>query len=135
MDQRRQVRTRLKLAVALMLAAAIACGPAASGRPTISNAELATKIKQGQAPLVLDVRSPEEFKSGHIPGAVNIPVDELGSRLGELKLAKGDEVVVHCERGARAAKAEALLQQSGYTDVVDLSGHMKGWREAGLPVE
>ena len=129
------MRTKLKLGVALMLAAAIACGPAASGRPTISNTELAAKIKDGHAPLVLDVRTPEEFKSGHIPGAVNIPVDELGSRLGELKVAKGEEVVVHCERGPRAAKAEALLQQSGYTDVVDLSGHMKAWRESGLPME
>jgi len=118
-----------------MLAAVIACGPAAPGRHAISNTELATKIQQGQAPLVLDVRTPEEFKSGHIPGAVNIPIDELGSRLGELRIGKGDEVVVHCEKGARAAKAEALLQQSGYADVVDLSGHMKGWRDAGLPVE
>ena len=120
---------------ALVLVAALACGPAATNRPTISNSQLAAQIKEGHAPLVLDVRSAEEFKSGHIPGAVNIPIDELPSRLGELKVAKGDEVVVHCERGPRAAKAEALLVQSGYTDVVDLSGHMKGWRDAGLPVE
>ena len=120
---------------ALVLVAAIACGPAMSNPPTISNAELAAQIKDGHAPLVLDVRSPEEFKGGHIPGAVNIPIDQLPSRLGELGIAKSDEVVVHCERGPRAAKAEALLRESGYTDVADLAGHMKGWRDAGLPVE
>ena len=120
---------------ALALVAAIACGPGAVNRPTISNAQLAAQIKEGHAPLVLDVRTPEEFKAGHIPGAVNIPVDQLQSRLDELRIAKGDEVVVHCEKGGRAAKAEALLVQSGYTDVVDLTGHMSGWREAGLPTE
>ena len=120
---------------ALALVAALACGPAAVNRPTITNAQLAAQLKEGHAPLVLDVRTPEEFKAGHIPGAVNIPVDQLSSRLGELGIAKGDEVVVHCEKGGRAAKAEALLAQSGYTEVVDLTGHMSGWREAGLPVE
>ena len=119
---------------ALVLVAAIACGPAGVTRPAISNAQLAAQIKDGHAPLVLDVRTSEEFEAGHIPGAVNIPIDQLPSRLGELRVAKTDEIVVHCERGPRAAKAEALLEQSGYTGVVDLAGHMNGWREAGLPV-
>src|SRR5262245_53404480 len=108
-----------------------ACQPRAGG-PSLSNAQLAEQIRAGHAPLVLDVRSPEEFKAGHIPGALNIPVDQLPARLGELPIAKTDEVVVHCERGPRAAKAEAFLVESGYTDVVDLHGHMNGWREAGL---
>ena len=124
-----------RLLAAVALAAAIACGPATTRSPTMTNADLAARIRDGRAPLVLDVRSAKEFQAGHIPGAVNIPIDELPSRLGEIKAAKSDEVVVHCEGGGRAAKAEALLVQSGYTDVVDLAGHMKGWREAGLPVE
>ena len=115
--------------------AALACQAQTSARPTITGASLAEQIRAGRAPLVLDVRSTEEFRSGHIPGAVNIPIDELPARISELRLAKTDEVVVHCERGPRAAKAEALLVESGYANVVDLQGHMKGWRDAGLPVE
>src|SRR5262245_4545473 len=104
-------------------------------RPTITGAELADDIRKGNAPVILDVRTPEEFGAGHIPGALNVPVDQLAARLPELGIAKTSEVVVHCERGPRAAKAEAILGESGYQNVVDLQGHMKGWRESGLPVE
>lgn len=122
----------LTAAIAL---AALACQAQTTDRPSITGAGLAELIRAGRAPLVLDVRTADEYRSGHIPGAVNVPIDELPARLSELRLAKTEEVVVHCERGPRAAKAEAFLVESGYTNVVDLQGHMKGWRDSGLPVE
>ena len=131
------MRTTLR---AFLLAAAIsgsmACQrvPEAS-HPAISGAELAAQIQKGSAPLVLDVRSADEYRSGHIPGALNIPLDQLPARLSELGIPKSAEVVVHCERGGRAAKAEAILTEAGYEQVVDLEGHMAGWRESKLPVE
>jgi phage shock protein E len=122
--------------VATALVCTLACQPAAqTTRPTISSAELAAQIKSGTAPLILDVRTPDEYRSGHIPGSVNIPIDQLPARLAEIRIAKADEVVVHCEVGGRAAKAEAILARAGYGQVVDLDGHMKAWRESGLPVE
>ena len=122
--------------IAAVLALALACQPAPpQAKATISSAELAAELKQGAAPVILDVRSPEEYGAGHIPGARNVPLDQLAARLPELGIAKTDEVVVHCERGPRAAQAEALLAKDGYEHVVDLEGHMKGWRESGLPVE
>ena len=87
---------------------------------------------RSDAPLVLDVRSPEEFASGHVPGARNVAYDEVATRLAELGPAR--EVVVYCERGPRAAKAAAVLASAGF-EVRHLTGDMSGWREQGLPVE
>jgi rhodanese-related sulfurtransferase len=105
-----------------------------SGIP-ITPAELAERIASHSAPLVLDVRSPREFASGHIPGARNIPFTELGSRLSELDLSEDDEVVVLCEVGGRAAVAATVLRASGYSNVRRLTGHMKAWRAGGYPLE
>jgi rhodanese-related sulfurtransferase len=80
-------------------------------------------------------RTPEEFAAGHLPGARNIPHDQLAGRLDELALAKSDEVVVHCHSGRRAAVAEQVLRDAGYTSVRDLEGHWQGWHGAGLPTE
>jgi rhodanese-related sulfurtransferase len=121
--------------LSILVLAALACRPQSGTVPSISNQALAEEIKSGKPPLILDVRTPEEFQAGHIPGAVNIPHDQLASRLSELPISKSDEVVVHCEKGARAAKAESVLVASGYTHVVDLQGHMSAWRESGLPVQ
>jgi phage shock protein E len=133
----RSGRSRLLRSVALAAAVALllGCHPASPTSATISGNALADEIRNGTAPLILDVRSEEEYKAGHIPGSVNIPHDQLATRLSELQVPKSAEVVVHCEGGGRAAKAEAVLAASGYTKVVDLEGHMKGWRESGLPVE
>jgi phage shock protein E len=125
-----------KLLLSVLVLAVIACQRADSQAvATISNQALADEIKNGKAPLILDVRTPEEYQAGHIPGAVNIPHDQLASRLSELPISKSDEVVVHCEKGGRAAKAESVLAAAGYKNVVDLQGHMQAWRESGLPVQ
>jgi phage shock protein E len=130
----RLARRLVVFAIATALAAACTQAPEAK-RPTITSAALAEKIRNGKAPLILDVRTPDEYRAGHIPGSVNIPIDELPARLTELGIPKSAEVVVHCERGGRAAKGEAILAGAGYEQVVDLEGHMEGWRESKLPVE
>lgn len=129
-----------RLAIAILAAALCAlplpaCGSSPGADASISGQELAQRIEAGDAPLVLDVRTPEEYASGHIPGAVNIPFDQLAGRMDELKAGKSDEIVVHCQSGRRAAMAEKTLAAAGYTDVRDLEGHMKRWKEAGLPLE
>lgn len=130
---------RRSLALLGMLAACLwllaACGRSGDAAASISSSELAERIEEGTAPLILDVRSETEYRSGHIPGAVNIPQDQLAERLSELDVPKSEEVVVHCEGGRRAALAEQVLVESGYTHVLDLEGHMKGWRASALPIE
>lgn len=123
------------LLLAILAAACGAGGDAADGvAATIPPAELVSRLG-GDPPLVLDVRSPEEFASGHVPGAVNIPHAELGERLAELPGDRHGEVVVYCERGGRAARAEDLLHEAGYTAVRHLEGDMAAWRRDRLPCE
>jgi len=71
--------------------------------------------------LLLDVRSPEEFASGHIEGAINIPVRELGGRVDELGSKAGD-VVVYCQSGVRSAAAKRMLESRGFANVHDMGG-------------
>ncbi len=85
--------------------------------------------------LVLDVRTAEEFAQGHVPRAINIPHDELGERHAELGVSPDREIVVYCERGGRASKAESVLREAGYTNVLHLAGDMRAWREQGRPIE
>jgi rhodanese-related sulfurtransferase len=125
-------------AVALLAVVATAGSCARSDpshRGTTDASELAARIGSGSAPIVLDVRTPEEFAGGHIAGAINVPHDALGERLPTLDLPLDAEIVVHCESGRRAMAAESILSEAGYTNVRDLDGHMKAWRDAGLPVE
>jgi len=111
------------------------CQHPPTGEGPIAAQDLAKRIGSGSAPVVLDVRSPEEYAAGHIPGAINIPHSELATRLAEIPGAKSTEIVVHCQAGGRAATAEKILVQEGYTDVRDLQGHFGGWSQQGLPVE
>ena len=112
-----------------------ACERAPGSGASITGAEIVQRIREGTAPLILDVRSAEEFQGGHIFGAVNIPHDQLSERLAELEISESEQVVVHCQSSRRAAFAENVLSETGHTRVRDLEGHWKGWREAGLPTE
>jgi rhodanese-related sulfurtransferase len=107
----------------------------AAGPKGITAEELAEKIQFSQAPLILDVRSEEEYAEGHIPGALNIPHAELPDRLSEIDAAKTDAIVVHCRSGHRAGIAEKILIEAGYSDVRDLAGHMNAWKSGGHPIE
>lgn len=126
---------RVTMLIAVVAIASSCAREHAPAGSSIEPSELAARISSGSAPTILDVRTPEEFASGHIQGALNVPVNELPDRLASLKLSPTQEIVVHCQRGGRAASAESILRQSGYTQVRDLSGHMEAWRGGGYPVE
>jgi rhodanese-related sulfurtransferase len=115
----------------LFLAAVVSCSAEAT-RSSISQAELAERIGTRSAPLIIDVRSRSEFDTGHIPGAVNIPHDELPGRLGELGTKRDREIVVYCERGGRSMAAASALRGSGFPTVRRLEGDMSAWRAAQL---
>jgi rhodanese-related sulfurtransferase len=100
----------------------------------VAPAELVARLG-GEMPFVLlDVRTPEEFAAGHIPGALNIPYDELPARLNELDGRQGEEVVVYCRSGRRAEIAEQALTEAGFVNVRDLEGHMVAWTAAEYPL-
>ena len=84
----------------------------------------ARELVQAGARLV-DVRTPAEFASGHLPGAINIPVQELGDRLAELQ-PKDTPVVLYCRSGRRSSSAARTLKSAGFAAVHDL-GSMGRW--------
>lgn len=83
--------------------------------------------------IVVDVRSLEEYQAGHIPGAVNRPIEKL--EIYEEALRAYDHVYVNCFSGGRSGMACARLEQLGLPDVRNVEGGMMLWKRAGYPVE
>jgi rhodanese-related sulfurtransferase len=100
--------------------------------PEIGPAELAERLKQKPAPQLVDVRTHAEFAGGHVRGAVNVPINELQSRLGDLTLDPARPVVAICLSAHRSIPAVRLLRDRGF-DAVQLAGGMAAWRAARLP--
>ena len=96
---------------------------------TILVAEAAAKRDAGA--FILDVRTPDEWSTVHIPGATLIPLDQLGSRLNEVP--KDKEVVVVCHSGNRSKQGRDILKNAGFSQVTSMAGGMNQWQAAGLP--
>jgi rhodanese-related sulfurtransferase len=105
-------------------------GGAAGGLTPTMAVQLINKEKA----QVIDVCSPAEFAAGHVAGAKNIPLDEIGAGKG-LPGNKKLPLVVVCAAGVRSAKAVTQLKAMGYENVQSLAGGLKAWREANLPIE
>ncbi|MCB0117583.1 MAG: MBL fold metallo-hydrolase [Anaerolineales bacterium] len=95
--------------------------------------QLMQNCSNGDCPKVLDVREPWEFKQGHVPGAVLIPLGQLSSRLEELNPEV--PVAVICASGNRSQSAAALLGQKGFKTVYNVLGGTGAWIHSGLKVE
>lgn len=96
--------------------------------------QMAVNLMNKSAAVVLDVRSANDFKAGHIVGAINIPLVDLTKRLTELENYRQSPVIVACALGQHAGMAGRQLTQAGFTDVVRLAGGISAWRAASLPV-
>lgn len=86
---------------------------------------------------VIDVREPDEYAAGCLPGAVNIPRGVLEFRIDGHPLLQGrkdTEIVLYCQSGGRSALAAEALGKMGYTRVFSLAGGFKAWSEAGFPI-
>jgi rhodanese-related sulfurtransferase len=92
---------------------------------SITPQQLKRRVDSGATPFMLDVREPEEMADGIIPGCVNIPMDEVEHRLGELPTDR--EIVVICHMGLRSAYIAKRLKALGYGSVTNLSGGMNAW--------
>jgi len=103
----------------------------------VTVAELQDRIAHGSAPLILDVREPEEYAAelGHIRGSMLIPLRALPSRAAELNAHKSDEIVVVCRAGVRSSTAASILSALGFERAGNLKGGMLEWNDAHLPVE
>ncbi len=88
--------------------------------------------RQAAGAVIVDVREPDEWRSGHIPGAVHIPLGKLGAHVA--RFDKSQELIVVCRSGNRSAAAVGALAQAGYAQVSNLQGGMIAWNFRRLPV-
>jgi rhodanese-related sulfurtransferase len=98
---------------------------------TLDAAELSRRLQRGEPMQIIDVRSPGEYAAGHIPGAMNIPMEQVETRTDDLRVDL--PVALICQSGRRAGMACALLEHDR-PDALVLEGGTAAWRAAGLPV-
>ena len=102
--------------VALLLSG---CG----GPKAMEEAKGVTSPSVAAKSLVLDVRTPQEFGSGHVAGAINLPVDQVEKRISEVAPAKDTPLIVYCRSGRRSAAAKEVLERLGYTQVQNFGAY------------
>ncbi len=128
------------IVITLVAAAALVARPAHAGHPsgwalqTIEADRLKTALDRGQRVVVVDVRSPEEFRKGHIPGARSISLDEPGEKFRELP--RREPVVLYCGCPmSEIGPAYQFMRYSGYTNVFVLHGGLAEWLARGYALE
>ncbi|MEY4588235.1 MAG: hypothetical protein RL497_311 [Pseudomonadota bacterium] len=118
-------------AMVALIAAYFALNTLASGK-SISVHELTQSVNQGEA-LVLDIREANDFKSGHITGAMNIPFSAVVTRISELEKYRSKRIILVDKLGQHTADVAKQLKTQGF-DVVRLGGGMSEWQHQSLPV-
>ena len=103
-----------------------------SSVPAITVTECQDKKSDKPGPILVDVRSTEEYRNGHISGARSIPLDRLNSRLN--KLSKNREIICICRSGSRSKRATKQLRANGY-QAINLKGGMNAWSKAGYQIK
>lgn len=102
---------------------------------TIDTAHLRAELAENPDNLVVDVRTPAEFRAGHIPGAINLPLDQVDAHLRRIVSDAGGHMVLVCQSGNRACQVFDSLTEAGLDAVEVLDGGMGSWVAAGGPVE
>lgn len=95
----------------------------------------AVQLMNRKDALVLDVREQAEYSGGHITGSKHVPLNALAQRGGELKKFLKKPVVIVCATGTRSRAAYATLKKLGFEDVALLTGGVRAWQQASLPLE
>ena len=112
----------------MILAALIAagCSQSPAGASVDVSVDEALRLWQAKEAILIDVRTPAEYREGHIPGVANIPLDELEKRLGEIP--KDKKVVLICWTGNRSAQGTRFLRSKGFDNVFNSTGGMSTWK-------
>jgi sulfur-carrier protein adenylyltransferase/sulfurtransferase len=100
----------------------------------VTPADVKRMLERKADVVYLDVREPNEWNLGHIPGAIHLPRGNLESKIEGL-IDRDRKVVIYCARGNRSALAALTLKQMGYDDVTSMSGGIAGWADVDGPID
>lgn len=106
---------------------------AGSSGPSVDVRTLREVMEEGHCPLIIDVRTEFEFRTGRIPCAVHVPLNEVTSRVPDLAEGREGKVFLICQSGNRSAGAQQSLNSLGI-ETVNVTGGMRAWEIAGFPV-
>lgn len=104
-----------------------------SGMLTVGATE-ATQLSNRENAIFLDIREDKEYKGGHIPEAIHIPLSQLTDRIAEIGKYKDCPVIAYCRTGNRSSSAGSILRKNGFEKVYNLGGGIVSWEKASLPV-
>jgi rhodanese-related sulfurtransferase len=90
------------------------------------------ELAAAHPPLILDIRTPHEWSTKHIPGSLNIPLNHLQERLAEVPRER--RIAVHCAGGYRSSAAASILHQHGIDNLIEMTGGLAAWEAAKLPL-
>jgi len=125
-------RIRIALRCVLLMLLPLSLSASDFQTPAITAQDLHDRQESADKLLVIDVRDTGEYKSGHVPGAINIPQKKLERQLDKLSDANG--VVLYCINGSRTRLAEQTLIENDVDNVFHLEGGLFGWRKGGFKV-
>ena len=143
-------KRHLILIIVLMVSAAFAFNASLAMAKDMTAKDLVTEAKKNIASIsvsdakamldkggvtFLDCREPKEYKSGHIPGAINIPRGLLEFKIAGKLPDKNAPIIMYCKSGGRASLATQSVNRMGYKNVKNMDGGWKAWAKAGYPVE
>ena len=119
----RKIKRLLLLIISLMLLSSCGTpGSSSSGYRQISMDEAVKMMKDEKNYIILDVRRPDEYADGHIPGAINVPNEEIGTAEIAKLPDKSQLILVYCRSGRRSKEASEKLVKLGYTNIVEFGG-------------
>jgi len=125
-------RVRIVLQLVLLMLLPVVAFSSDFQTPAITAQELHARQDSSDHLLVIDLRDVAEYKSGHVPGAINIPQKKLERQLD--KLLDADSIVLYCINGKRTRLAEQTLIENDVPNVYHLEGGLMGWRQGGFEV-
>lgn len=99
------------------------------------NADEVSRSAAKEEITIVDVRTPEEYKTGHLEDSILLPLVTINTKAGEILPDKNRKLFVYCRTGHRSAQAVETLMQMGYTDVHSMDGGITSWQNSGYPLK
>lgn len=120
--------------IIVLLTSLLGISSAFADIPAVSPQQ-AAQMQAQQKAVIVDVRENDEWNSGHIAGAIHIPLNEVQNHLTELAKYQNSPLIMQCRSGARSAKAANILKIAGFQNVYNLEGGLNAWQKADLKIQ